>query len=145
MLGLIMFMATLSTSPFDVASGARPVEITAQDQAAVDRLGDAFLDRLRSKRYLEAFTEALSSPAMRKRVADLENAAADMERSLNNYGPIVDWSKIGQQNISPNLIRVYYLVRTENLPIFFRVEYYSFGGKWQIVNINYWDNFDSVR
>lgn len=141
----MIFAAVVSTSPFDITPASPAAVVSASDEATIDRLADTFFGKLKGGRYQEAYADAFSSPLMRKRSMEVEQVAGQTEAAFKVYGAPQDWEVMAEQNVSQTFVRRYYIVRTENLPVFFTIEYYSFGGKWSILNIAFQDSFKNIQ
>ncbi len=137
--------AALGASPFDYSLTNPEVVISATDEASIDRLAEGFFKALKAGEYQRAYSEAFTSPLMKKRVLELEQIATQSETTFKTYGAVKDWELFGAQKPSKNFIRRFYLVRTESTPLFFTVEFYHVDGKWMILNLTFVDRFVSLQ
>jgi len=130
----LIFAAALGASPFDITPPSPAAVVAASDEAAIDRLAEAFFGKLKAGHYQEAYADAFASPLMKKRTLEIEQVGSQAEAAFKLYGVVQDWEPMAAQNVSQTFVRRYYIARTENLPVFFVVEYYSFNGKWSVRN-----------
>ena len=141
----LAFAAVLGASPFDLQPVNPEVVLAAQDEATMDKLADGFFGKLKAGQYHQAYSDAFSTPLMKKRVLEIEQVATQTEQAFRTYGPPKDWEHYAEQKPSKNFVRRFYIVRTENTPLFFTVEFYQVDGKWMILNLAYWDSFKSIQ
>jgi len=145
MFKILAMVAVLGASPFDYVPTKPDVAIAAADEAAIDKLADAFFSKLKAGQYKEAYDGAFSSPLMKKRSLELEQVASQTEAAFKMFGPVKDWEPFASQMPSKNFVRRFYVVRTENLPLFFTAEFYHVDGRWMILNITFVDSFKNLQ
>jgi hypothetical protein len=79
---------------------------------------------------------------MDKKQAELESAATQTAAAMQIYGKILGWEQVSEATISPSFIRRVYLVKTENAPLFFRLQFYRAGARWVVWRLDFADKPD---
>ena len=108
-------------------------------------LAQAFFSTLKSGDALKAYGDVWRDTMMSKRQADLENIANQTESSLKIYGKISDWQLIKENKVSKDFIESVYIVRTEQVPLFFKFQFYHAPAKWVATNISFTDTYKNVE
>jgi hypothetical protein len=125
-----------------VAPAAAPAQ-TAGSPAA---LAEAFFTQLQAGDVLKAYQDMWRGSAiMDKKQADVENIASQNQVVLRNYGKVLGWELMSEKVIAPSLIERLYLLRTENVPLFYKVQFYRPSTKWIVGNIYFTDTYKNVE
>ena len=104
----------------------------AQDSAAPDSIASAFFGALKSGQVATAYQNLWRGTLMDKKQADVEFIANQTSTALRTYGPIAGWEEMSSDDLSQSLKSKLYLLRGENGPLFFRLQFYH-GPKGGIV------------
>jgi hypothetical protein len=67
----------------------------------------------------------------------IDSVAAQTDGLLKTFGKVEDWSLVGEDRVTPTLIRDLYYVRCQAVPMFFELQFYksSDGAAWKVINV----------
>jgi hypothetical protein len=105
-------------------------------------LAQGFFRTLQSGQVLKAYQDMWRDTLMDKKQAELESAATQTAAAMQIYGKILGWEQVSEATISPSFIRRVYLVKTENAPLFFRLQFYRAGARWVVWRLDFADKPD---
>ncbi|HEX7945312.1 MAG TPA: hypothetical protein VF495_11635, partial [Phenylobacterium sp.] len=125
---------------------AAPAAAPAQSANSPAALAEAFFTQVQAGEVLKAYQDMWRGSAiMDKKQADVENIAAQNQAILRSYGKVLGWELMSEKVIAPSLVERLYLLRTENVPLFYKVQFYRPGTKWIVGNIYFTDTYKNVE
>jgi hypothetical protein len=143
MLRELMFaLAVAATSPSQSGAVAAGTALTP----AAEAKADSFFAALKAGQTAEAYHKAFEGTLMmQKKQGDMDNAIAQTNAILTYYGHVTGWEFIDADPLSPSFAQARYLVKTEQGPIFFRLQLYNPGTGWVISNISFADRLSGLQ
>ena len=106
---------------------------------------DAFFGALKDGKVTQAYNDVFASALMSKKQADLEVLAGQTEAALRFYGAVVDWEMVKEERVSEHFLLRTYMLRTAEVPVFFKFQFYNNGKRWVVANVFMTDTYAKVR
>jgi len=107
-------------------------------------LASAFFSTLQGGNSLKAYNDIWRDTMMSKKQADVEALAGQTDNALKIYGKALGWELVSEEKISASFYQHTYLVRTENVPLFFRIQFYKAQSRWVATNITFTDTYKNL-
>ena len=124
-----------------------PLAAQAQPQAigGPTELADGFFRALQTGEAAKAYHDIWIGTFMAKKQPEVDNVASQTTFALKTYGKVLGWELVSEKAITPSFLERVYLVRTEALPLFFRMQFYKPVAKWQVGSLYFTDNYKTVE
>ncbi len=119
---------------FAAADLAR-ADAPAPPPADVHALADQFFTEVKDGHAADAFRSAMVGYAPVIDEKSVNTAGTRVEEQLRRFGPVIDWSLISTTTVAPAYVEQVYMVRCALAPMFFRLNFYTAGSKWRIIDI----------
>lgn len=121
-----------------------PVVAQTPKSATPTEMADGFFRALQNDQVEKAYKGIWEGTLMDRKQADVENLVSQNMVVLKNYGGVLGWELISETTITPSLIDRVYLVKTQNLPLFYKIQFYRPGPKWQVTNLFFTDTYKNI-
>ena len=122
-----------------------PQVAIAQTAPTYAEVADGFFRTLQAGDTAKAYKDIWGGTLMDKKQGEVENLVLQTATTLKTYGKVVGWELVSEKIISASYIERVYLVRTEGLPIFFKMYFYRPSSKWLVTNLYFTDTYKNVQ
>lgn len=116
--------------------------------AAVPRKADyrekteMFLAGLLKGEIEESYDRLLSGTLLETKTQEIKLVKAQTHTALNMYGKLLAYEFIRQKDYGDSVVRLVYVLKTEQLPLAWEFYFYKADSEWELVNFNFNDQFD---
>ncbi len=125
------------------AASAAPAAAAQSTSAAPDAKVEAFFSALKDGKAAKAYADAFAGTLMTKKQGELELMISQTETMFRYYGPVLDWEMVKDERVSDHYLVRTYMLRTGEMPMFFKFQLYDNGKAWVIANIFMTDTYEN--
>ena len=107
-------------------------------------LADSFFRALETKDALSAYNGLWAGTMMSKKQAEVENLATQTDAALKVFGKPADWELLAENKIGENFYENTYLLRGDQGPLFFKIQFYKAPTRWIATNVYFTDTYKNI-
>jgi hypothetical protein len=90
-------------------------------------------------------TAASQTAATPDKQAEVEYIITQNATVLKTYGKILGWELGSEKVISPSLVERLYILKTEALPLYYKIQFYRPASSWIVGNLYFTDTYKNIQ
>ena len=119
-----------------------PGSVFAAERSSYQTEAEKFLKTIIEGQVDEAYDELFQgSPILKLKPQAIDVTKQQTKLLIGLYGKRLGFELIKKQNYGTSVIRLLYLIKTENIPITFEIYFYKPYTKWLPASVNFEDTF----
>lgn len=136
-------MLKILTLASTIAIVGAPAAVS-QTATTPDILADGFFRNLQSGDAAKAYQYIWGGTFMDKKQAEVEYIITQNATALKTYGKILGWELGSEKVISPSVVERLYILKTEALPLYYKIQFYRPATNWIVGNLYFTDTYKNI-